>query len=348
MDYRTLRWDALAAEVMTDKLRRWEAGTADPLSGFAYSPTLGKEVQGYLTVIPELWNISGAPELWPPNPGGNATAWGWPGYELIINFYDPDAPPDHMTRLMEGPDNSVLVTYYPIQDGFPVGILLPIAFAFGAWMLGPGAGGVAAIETGLPGMAVEAGTITAAQAATSEALFDAWVAQQAALEATVGLEAFGGVTASWEGYLTASSIAEAAGVAVDSIAPETLTDLYANESAKFLQQQALAQSGFDLLPTTLPTIDLSAAATASSSFLPQTAQQWMNVAKTAVGVTRAVTGASSATGTRLPTRTTSTALPYQQYTQNRLPQVMTAPVPGNNGALWLALGGVAAVAFFMR
>lgn len=348
IDYPLLRWDVLAAEVMADKLHRWEAGTADPYSGFAYAPTLGREVQGYLNVIPELSNISGAPELWPANPGGNATAFGWPGYDLIINFYDPDAPPDHMTRLMEGPNNTVAVTYYPIQDGFPVGILLPLAFAVAGFLLAPGAGVGAVVETGVSVGAGEVGTgvITAEMAASSEALFDAWAAQQAAAEAMVGLESFGGITASWEGYLTAASVAEAAGVAVESIAPEALTDLYANETAKLLQQQALAQSGFDLLPTTLPTIDLSTATTASSWFSPSTAREWLNTARTVTGTASAI---NSITGSRTPTRATSVRAPGQTYLpyQPGGNQVLVTQQPSSNTALWLAAAAGAA-ALFLR
>ncbi len=73
---------------------------------------------------------------------------------------------------------------------------------------------------------------------------------------------------------------------ITSSATSGVTDLYANETAKFALQQSLADGGFDLLSTSLPTIGLDGASVLSSTLnLSATdLQKALSLAKTASGV----------------------------------------------------------------
>jgi hypothetical protein len=186
-----------------------------------------------------------------------------------------------------------------------------------------------AAAAGATGGVTATGTITAAEAATSEALFDAYVAQQAAAESLVSLEAFGGTTASWEGYLTAASTS----------AGTVTTDLYANETAKFLQQQALSQSGVDLLSTSLPTIDLSGSLM-PDWLTPKSALNALSTAKTVIGVAAMAAGATS--GSRTPSRqATSSGAGYQTQSYAQ-PMVGNGYAAQEDYSMWIIAAAVVA------
>jgi hypothetical protein len=125
-----------------------------------------------------------------------------------FSFYIAPDPmdDDYQFIFAEGPAGSVFKHRAKKENNMwrDIAILaaMVVTMGYAATMAaGAGAAGVGAAEG-----VTTAGTITAAEAATSEALFDAYIAQQAAAESLVSLEAFGGTTASWEGYLTSASM----------------------------------------------------------------------------------------------------------------------------------------------
>jgi hypothetical protein len=174
-----------------------------------------------------------------------------------------------------------------------------------------------AAAAGATGGVTATGTITAAEAATSEALFDAYVAQQAAAESLVSLEAFGGTAASWEGYLTAASTS----------AGTVTTDLYANETAKFLHQQSLSQSGADLL--SMP-----------DWLTPKSALNAFSTAKSVIGIATMAAGATSGTRTQARQATSSGAgYQTQSYAQ---PMVGNGYAAQEDYSMWIIAAAVVA------
>lgn len=348
LNYSAMRWSDLMRQAKADHMAGWERGM-DVFSGGTTSIG-GLQAQIYLTPIDPL--VSGAPELINPYSDlaarmqqTDAATWGFPGYEVLLNLKDPDGPPDMMTSLSRGANDTVAVTHYPIQDGLPWGLIAVIALPFAVAGL-QAIGMLGAAEVGAVVAPEIGGTITAAQAATSEALFDAWVTQQAAAESLIGIGEFGGITASWEGALSVGATTAAEAAVSDAAFDTWAAQQAALESTVPLEAFGGATASWEGLLTTTATVAPSA-----SNMLPSTAREWINVARTAVGVTSAVTGASGATS-RTPTRTTtSTRLPAQTYLPNQTGTrqvVTTASAQADNSALWLGLAGAAAVALFLR
>lgn len=135
--------------------------------------------------------------------------------------------------------------------------------------------------------------------------------------------------------------APASGLPTESIA----ADPFANEWAKLLQQQTLAQSGVDLLSTALPTIDVGAASWLSpaSWLTPGNVNSALQTVKTATGIATALTAANAA-----QQRATQIAR-NTPYASSYLPQYAQQSASAqDNTMLWLGLGAVVVAGLIVR
>ena len=325
INYAGLSWRALADEVMAAHEREWERNDRfDPFSGFVYSATLGKQVQAYLNGLP---GVNGDNYTGPP---GTAGPYGWYGYDLLINFKDPDyvaadGSTDWMTRLSAGPNNTVEVSHYKIDNGIPWGAFAIIAAPFAMAAMGVGVGATAGVAE--VGIAEAVGWTSGYDLAMGADLLSMTGAGATGAAATVAAE----VPAWTSGYDLAmgQDLLSMTGGGAAAVAPEVAWT-----------------SGYDL-PMGQDLLSMTGAGTVSSPDLLSSMQKAMGTVRNATGLVSTLTSvASAAGGSRMPVRT-STAQVYPQ----QMPQVTTQYVharPADDKTMMIGLGvGVAVLALLL-
>lgn len=145
-DISGLRWDDLAQDLNTDKVRRNDSvnNGIDMYSGEGRSSYLGRDAQGYV-------DQTQANKNWQGGRDGGVDAYDWRSI-TAINFKDENGPEGMMTSLYRNDDGSVGVRYYQENDDFLTEMVKFAALSFalytGVGMLGEALGGAAA--AGIP------------------------------------------------------------------------------------------------------------------------------------------------------------------------------------------------------
>ncbi len=324
INYAGLSWRALAGEVMAAHQREWETKDGfDVLSGFVYSPMLGRQVQAYLSGLP---GINGDSYSGPP---GTAGPYGWYGYDLLIHFKDPDyvaadGSTDWMTRLTAGPNDTVEVSHYKIDNSIPWAAFAIIAAPLAMSALGIGAGAGA--------------TAGAAEVGIAEAV--GWTS---GYDLAMGADLLGMTGAGTAAAVAAEVPAWTSGY--DLAMGQDLLSMTGGGAAAVAPEVAWT-SGYDL-PMGQDLLSMTGAGTVSSQDLLSSLQRAAGTIRNATGLVSTLTSvASAAGGSRMPVRT-STAQVYPQ----QMPQVTTQYVharPADDKTMMIGLGvGVAVLALLL-
>lgn len=307
-------WRALIAALSPSyQLKNGDAGLLD---GY-FSLLPGSQVlfvdPGEGPGFASLQQYSEAPWNWKPAPEDVA----------MLNMANPDRDGWNII-LAPGPGDTIARRDFERDNSLPWGAFAILALPFAVSALGIGAG----LGTG-----VEAGTSVAfsipSAAELSAAGFDV-----------------GGLGITGGGIGSATSLVEAGiGGSVGyggatAVGGALAADEFANEMAKLLQQQALADSGVNILSTSLPTIDLSANALTNLSSLSNL-KDVIQTARTGAGLlTTATSAARVIRGTQQAPAYSSTLGPavYGQGTT-------ATPVAG--GTNWTVIGAAAAAVLLL-